>query len=587
MSFLPPWLRHSSIRLCIRFIVLGLLVNAARAEEIEVVEIDGDTLFAPDRVVEIRLELEKADWDNIRRQRRDFGSFFSGAPNEKPYTYVKANLWIDGIKIESIGLRKKGLFGSSDERRPSIKIKFDEYLDQDPVKGISRLTLNNNKQDATQMSQYLTYKLFREAGVHAPRASFAHVTVNDRDLGIYTHVESIRKPFLTHSFGIKTGALYEGTLTDFYPKTVEKIEVKSNDKKGVRVVPTRLANMLGNEGDLTLAELEQVIDVENFMRYWALEGAVQFWDGYASNQNNYYFYVNPQNGLGYFIPWGADASFNRRNMFGSRGGNKAIYAQSMLTNRLYALDGIPERYRQTMLGLLDQVWIEEDLLADIDRVEELITPHLSTSQQNAARSIKGLRDFISTRREELEGELDAWPANVPSQPRKPMYAVEVGTMKGGFQTTFRDRGSSEETQSVVKDLKVQMEGASILVSSYEITAQEYRAPAGRSPWGRSGGTTVPSIGLTITGRNKTGDPFNLTFVIPKDVYQDHKGEPIEIRARLVSGRSRGGFGGGRGPSRSAVGTVVLDKSGMEPGDAVTGTLDLSIEESKGGFFGRR
>ena len=36
---------------------------------------------------------------------------------------------------------------------------------------------NNNKQDTSQLSQYLAYRLFRKAGIHAPRSNFARVTV--------------------------------------------------------------------------------------------------------------------------------------------------------------------------------------------------------------------------------------------------------------------------------------------------------------------------------------------------------------------------------------------------------------------------
>ncbi len=72
------------------------------------------------------------------------------------YTYFRADIWIDGTKIESVAIRKKGFFGSNDNKRPSLKVKFDEFVEQDPIKGLSRLTLNNNKQDKSLASQMLT-----------------------------------------------------------------------------------------------------------------------------------------------------------------------------------------------------------------------------------------------------------------------------------------------------------------------------------------------------------------------------------------------------------------------------------------------
>ena len=283
----------------LRVVVLGVLAFLAAAQPrlASAQKIDAKRMLDPNRLLDVRITIAKADWDQLRRQARNAGAFFSGGTIEDPYTYFKADLQIDDVTIPSVGVRKKGLFGSADTTRPSLKIKFDEFVKQDPFKGLSRLTLNNNKQDTSQVSQFLTYRLFRKAGIHAPRSNFARVTVNGEFLGIYSHVESIKKPFLKHSFGDKSGNLYEGTLTDFHPKTLEKIEVKTNEKDNDLADIQRLAKLLSQE-QLSVEELDKVIDVDNFIRYWALEGALRFWDGYASNQNNFYFYMNPENGRG-------------------------------------------------------------------------------------------------------------------------------------------------------------------------------------------------------------------------------------------------------------------------------------------------
>ena len=53
----------------------------------------------------------------------------------------------------------------------------------------------NNKQDPSIVSQFLTYRLFNQVGVQAPRVGFARVTVNGTYLGVYSNVESVEKPF--------------------------------------------------------------------------------------------------------------------------------------------------------------------------------------------------------------------------------------------------------------------------------------------------------------------------------------------------------------------------------------------------------
>jgi hypothetical protein len=59
--------------------------------------------------------------------------------------------------------------------------------------------------------------------------------------------------------------------------------------------------------------------------------------------------------------------------------------------------GVPERYRKTTLSLLD----EEELLAEVDRLETLISSHLHESQRNTNREIDNLRSFIRSRRKEF------------------------------------------------------------------------------------------------------------------------------------------------------------------------------------------
>ena len=116
-------------------------------------------VLSAERLINIEVEIPQEDWSALCLQSRDFRTAFTN-PTEKPFTYFKGNIAIDGVKIESVGIRKKGFIGSLDERWPSLKIKFDEFVSQTPVKGLDSLTLNNNKQDPSLVSQFLTYHLF-------------------------------------------------------------------------------------------------------------------------------------------------------------------------------------------------------------------------------------------------------------------------------------------------------------------------------------------------------------------------------------------------------------------------------------------
>ena len=75
---------------------------------------------------------------------------------------------VDGRLLPNVAVRKKGFFGSLSETRPSLKVKFDEYVGGQQLNSLDRLTLNNNLQDPSELKQCLTYFLMRKAGVPAP-----------------------------------------------------------------------------------------------------------------------------------------------------------------------------------------------------------------------------------------------------------------------------------------------------------------------------------------------------------------------------------------------------------------------------------
>ena len=177
-------------------------------------------LFPTDRVLDVQITLAEEDWNMIRLQSRDFFDALPESrkfqPVKRPYTLVTAKLTIDGLEFPEVGIRKKGFIGSQNRNRPSLKIKLDHVDKSAQVGGLRALTFNNNNQDTSQMSQFMGYAFFNRAGSPACRCALARVTVNGKNLGIYSHVETVNKPLLRRGFGDDRGTLYEGTVTDFH-----------------------------------------------------------------------------------------------------------------------------------------------------------------------------------------------------------------------------------------------------------------------------------------------------------------------------------------------------------------------------------
>ena len=194
-----------------------------------------DDLFEKDRVIKVDIKVSESNWDKLRLRSRNFFEALQPSrqfePPASPYEYVEASVTIDGVTYPKVGIRKKGFIGSQDTNRPSLKIKLD-YFDKDQeIDGLNNLTFNNNKQDTTLMNQFMCYDLFDQAGSPGSRCGFANIIVNGKNLGIYAHVESVRKHLLKREFGSSKGTLYEGTVVDFYKDWEGSFERKTGKKK--------------------------------------------------------------------------------------------------------------------------------------------------------------------------------------------------------------------------------------------------------------------------------------------------------------------------------------------------------------------
>ena len=403
-------------------------------------------LFDSTKVMHVEVTMDPGDFKTLSSQRRSSQEAFED-PTAKPYTYFKGDISINGHAIKDVGIRTKGFLGSPDSVRPGLKIKFDEFVEQEsPIEGLERLTLNNNKQDRALVSQFLTYKLFRDAGIMAPRVAFAAVTVNGKYLGVYSHVESIRKPFLQHSFGNDEGNLYEGTLTDYYPKSIEWFERKTNKDNDDRSQLLALSTLLDRE-DPTVPEISQHVELGYFFRYWAIESLIHFWDGYTQNQNNFYVYENPADNLTYFVPWGADSCFTEGGRWRREASSAvSVRATSILANRLFHIEGVPDEYRSAMLDVLGEAWDEQSLLAEIDRIEKLLHDYIDFSQAEALVAMDDIRDFIKGRRAKVMAELDdeTWPVEIASGPRIPMHDEQAGDVVGAISGSISGRAPSDD-----------------------------------------------------------------------------------------------------------------------------------------------
>lgn len=147
----------------------------------------------------------------------DWDAFLETAQSEE---YSVCSVVIDGETISNVGIRGKGNTSLSTvsrlgSERYSFKIEFDQYDSTKTYHGLDKLSLNNLIQDNTMMKDYLTYQMMGQFGAAAPLCSYAYITVNGEDWGLYLAVEAVEDSFLQRNYGSNYGDLYKPDSMNF------------------------------------------------------------------------------------------------------------------------------------------------------------------------------------------------------------------------------------------------------------------------------------------------------------------------------------------------------------------------------------
>lgn len=191
------------------------------------------TLFNTSSVHSINIVMD--DWDD----------FIENCTSEK---YYKCTVIIDNEAYKNVAIRGKGNTSltqvqSYDNDRYSFKIEFDHYDNSNTYHGLDKLCLNNIIQDNTYMKDYLTYQMMNKMGVASPLCSYAYITVNGDDWGLYLAVEGIEESFLQRNYGKNYGDLYKpdssNTIND---SNNQQADEKSSDDKKPDEVESELDN---------------------------------------------------------------------------------------------------------------------------------------------------------------------------------------------------------------------------------------------------------------------------------------------------------------------------------------------------------
>ena len=407
----------------------------------------GAPYYALDRVLEVDITLAPEDWEALRNETRTLADFLGGdcmeGPPEQPFTWFPATVTVDGVTVTEAGVRKKGFLGSMNTEKPSLKVRFDKYVEDQMLEegeeaALQWLTLNNAQQDASKLNTCLSYHVWAATGRPAPRCNFATVSVNGTPMGIYVHVESIKDALIAQHFDDVDGNLYEGTLSDFRAGWTKTLDKKTNTAEGDWSDIQGITEALSDPSPAGLQALSQHLHIEHFITHWALEVLVAHWDGYAGNRNNFYLYGEPGKPL-VFIPWGADSSFQPfDHPFTEINDPQGVVANGAIAHRLYQDPLLRGAYVARMKELLDTVWDEEVLNALIDTMATIVQTYGHPDEVGwAAEDTLRVRNFVNGRRQAVLADLQPTPIEWPWPVAEANICWEVlGQVDVSFETTW-------------------------------------------------------------------------------------------------------------------------------------------------------
>lgn len=323
-----------------------------------------------------------------------------------PVTYPEVsqlcNVWMDGVLMDSCGIREKGNYSNyshSLSKKKPFKLSFDAFKDQ-KYDGLNKLNLNNGTDDPSFLREALVYKLLRNEGLPAPRTMFAKIYINDKYWGLYEIVENVDKAFLKDHYGKKNndGNLYKTkrgaavTLEWAGKDSSAYIETGLLLKRGADT--TDWDNMIHfidvinhTEKDKLKDDLGNIFDVENYLKYLAVEKLVNSWDSYWGGGNNFYLYEHPDGKIRW-LPWDFNETFQTHNgiLKAILPSEKYIIPTDRFDKRplLRSIFSVPEwkqMYLDDVCSMLSNKYQTEKIVPELLRWQDLIREALSEDNQ--------------------------------------------------------------------------------------------------------------------------------------------------------------------------------------------------------------
>lgn len=360
--------------------VIGLVLAQDPKPAAPEVDVSNE-FFSKGTIPQLRIQVTDAELEKLKADNR---------------TYVHCTV-VENRKTTytDVAIKLKGAAGSFREwdDRPALTLNSNKFKKDQKFHGLDKFHLNNSVQDDTYTHEWLCEEICRSAGIPATRVTHARVWLNDRDVGLYVLKEGFDETFLKRHFQDAKGNLYDGGFVQDIDAELEKDAGDGPDDRSdlkALLEACREPNV-----ELRWKRMDELLDVDAFISFMALELMTCHWDGYTQNRNNYRIYFNPKDHKAHFLPHGMDQMFGDTNasVLDMPG---AIVASSVMQNPEWRA-----RYRERLRKLTPLFSPATKLNGRVETLRRRLQPVLAAMSPQLPREhadrVREFKDRITAR----------------------------------------------------------------------------------------------------------------------------------------------------------------------------------------------
>jgi PKD repeat protein len=362
--------------------------------------VDYWTVFDDSRLRRIDIRLTQSDWDQMWVD-----------PESKHQVHADAVIF--GEPLDEVGFRMRGQFSlrESGAKKP-WKIDTDATIEGQEFYNLRQLMLLNNIGDPSMLKEKLAYEMMAFAGLPASHVAYVELWIDITDdnqppmyWGVYTLVERVDNKYLCNRFGpeSKGGNLYKASHAQrgpmdlkYYGESIEDYPTQNgqvaygkmnNESEAdysdiIELCRVIDGTVYASDEDFMDA-LDDVINVDAFLRYIAVVTILDNWDSYVYTGNNYYLFNNSVTGRFEWIPWDLSWGGNPQSPLYGRS-EFGLIESAPLYDRVFQVETYRSKYAAYVDLLLRHWFTTENISRKAQTYHGMIAPYVNQSTGDKA-----------------------------------------------------------------------------------------------------------------------------------------------------------------------------------------------------------